>query len=299
MSGDITSIDFFSLFATTICAETPDHRETTCLLGELLVEFKDITDSVPSSRNQPSAPPHSPTQQASSSSTRRADHHSPHDQHPERMNPQRAPTARPSATEHTLSDSLPPTASEQPHRAVPPVPNTTPTENSPHRSRTEDSEDDRDDSPGREDGAIAMIVDIKSNRRVWHVVPDSILNSTVLPSWFPSSPFSTTLYFRSSILHVEIDRFRHLNWEKAAFVYSGLIRTSFKKAVQLYRSRNNRPKSLQVFSFQPFTPPWFSGLLRCTVHGNSVYDDPIRIEETTIPRKRDFRSRSSSTVTML
>lgn len=42
-SGDVTSIDFFSLFSQTICGDTAEHRETARELGQLPVDFNSFS----------------------------------------------------------------------------------------------------------------------------------------------------------------------------------------------------------------------------------------------------------------
>lgn len=59
-SHEVVKMEFHSLFSTTICGETEDHRDTTRLLGELLLDFNCLSLRVPdTNQDDASASPHS------------------------------------------------------------------------------------------------------------------------------------------------------------------------------------------------------------------------------------------------
>lgn len=118
-------------------------------------------------------------------------------------------------------------------------------------------------------------------------------------SLFPSSPRQNDQTLKTSVLEVYIDRFCTLTYDQVVFIYRGLIRTAYRRALQLLflsnGNRNGRKKKI-VFSFRPFTPPWFTGIIDCKIKDESIYDPPLRFNEPVLPTNREFRSRSTPSI---
>lgn len=245
--GKVTNVDLFSLFSTTISTETTARRDSICLLGELLVDFKLLCES------EGSAPP---------------------------TNPSPAHTvnnAHNGSSSHS-NQTIPGTVS--------PLPNTVETAAPSQGDST--SHDECDD-------------DCEDYNNEWFVAPDEVMAKMQLPPWFPAAKMPESEQFNSSTITVDIDRFQHLTYDQAVFVYRGFIRTAHKNSL-LEKHKNiyegNRHYKT-VFSFTPFTPPWYVRNIDCRVSGTSVFVPPLQFDEPCIPRKRQFRSRSSPIVVKL
>lgn len=90
----------------------------------------------------------------------------------------------------------------------------------------------------------------KDGKKVWQISPDGDVEKITLPSWFPSAPRVADQAFKISILTVDVDAFYQLTYEQVVFLYRGLIRTAYIRAVQLSRFKvralSNKKKA--VFS---------------------------------------------------
>lgn len=123
----------------------------------------------------------------------------------------------------------------------------------------------------------------------------------VLLFWFPSPHKQVSEQFTSGVLTVEIDRYKDLTHEYASFLYRALIRSAHKQSLLLRQkgAYSNDPNFKSVFSFTPFTPPWFVRQIYCRFSNKSVYKEQIQFEEYCIPRMKTVRSRAKHVLTQL
>lgn len=129
----------------------------------------------------------------------------------------------------------------------------------------------------------------------WFIVPQEILDGMELPSWFPSKNPTVTEHFTNRSITVHIDKFRMLTYDQRCIVYLGLIRSAHKKSLQVSSLRSN-PHFKMVFSFKPFTPPWFLATINCLVNNRPVFSPLLTFDHPAIPQKKQFRSRSYTVV---
>lgn len=143
--------------------------------------------------------------------------------------------------------------------------------------------------------------DFDDMNNTWFVAPDETLVTMTIPSWFPAPQCRLTDDLKSKLLTVYISNYIYLTYDQSVFVYRAFIRSSHRKSLSLrssghYSSDRN---SIPVFSFIPFPPPWFSGQLDFRIDGRQILPSPIVFEEACIPRKRQFRSRTTTVIVKL
>lgn len=255
-SGDstISTTDLLTLFSPTISSESRAQRDANAIIAEALVDFKLIwgTDAVrqvdtpietPDSRPAPLPQTHGHHEQEPQSAIPRCGtiaHPSPlHSAHHET---EQAATATPPAA--TVADIEPVAATAR-------IPRTTRNTNqapdgSAENVGSDELRRDRTTSPPLHDDALT--------KSKWQSVSPQLLQQIKLPAWYPSVPSTSTPEFRSACTVVEIDRFQHLTYKQALFVYSGLFHAGFWKQVQINKATEaTGPRP--VFHYEVFTPP--------------------------------------------
>lgn len=123
---------------------------------------------------------------------------------------------------------------------------------------------------------------------------EHVMGWMVFQSWFPSPTRPTSQAFSASVLHVDIDGFRHLSYDDAWTVYRKLLRTAQKKSLQdenkqRYPSNSNVRSQL---SFDTLTPPWFCGKINCHVTNVSLFDPYLEFDVNSLLRKRNLRRKT-------
>lgn len=265
------TVDLFSLFSPTVSTESENRRDNISMLGELLVDFKHITDS-----DRHSAPPQ--TTATSNRIDRSTDR-------PTIINgPQdfQAPPSQNVAAQHTSAQTMPDSSTGRSSRPVPAQPShARSTTDIPVGMRPRTGPPDEHDTDDLNDE--------------WITAPDSIMLHMDLPDWFPSPKLNVTEEFKGKHLVVNVDSYTSLSYKDALFVYRAFIRTAHKKSLlPQQRSKYEGNKYFKsVFSFIPFTPPWFPHTLDCMVEGKSLFSTPLKFDEHCIPQMRCIRGNRS------
>lgn len=286
-SRDVTSVDFFSLFSPTICGDAADHPDTCTMLGELFVDLYTLSTPTATTQSNSNATRGVPGPLPPPATEAFPRHERTASTSGEEITPRPSSQVATAQVDSANRPSLPPT--HGPHSVVPV--HSTPTVTG------DPSGADLNNNAGTADRAENTVLD-KDGNNVWHMAPDDVLETMTLHSWFPSKPRSRDDAFRTSVLAVDIDDFRKLTYTQVVFVYRGLIQTAYRRALQLSKltDKSAGTKKKEVFSFLPFTPPWFCANIDCRISRQSIYDPPLRFDETIIPKMREFRSRAAPSI---
>lgn len=83
----------------------------------------------------------------------------------------------------------------------------------------------------------------------------------------------------------------YAHFDQCTLIYLGLIRSAHKKSLKVPTLRSNL-KFKTVFSFKPFTPPWFVANMGCLVNNRSFFCPLLKFYDPPIAQKKQFRIRS-------
>lgn len=264
-NGKVTASDLFSIFSPTVSTESDNRRDTICLFGELLVDFKHICES---ERGHDAAREHTTDGLGDPLQTN------------SRLTPNVRPsTYRPAACpQFRYDDVITDNGHDSSTTSTPADTDASSHGEQPHHARHTSDNDPDDPSTAN-----------------WFLPPDYVISQMSLPSWFPSRRLQWTDDFKKGIMEVYITNFHHLNIEQSIFLYRTLIRSAHHKSLlDTERVKYEGKKTFKsVFSLIPFTPPWLVALMECKVHKKSLFKEQLKLDVDALPKMRDLRGKAS------